>query len=92
MFDNENEEENQKAIKVIPHIKDIEYKWNFGSNYNLVSKYLSLLPARTKYSLDMDNLDLIKVPDLDEKLRMLNWNDKRIDSIHCMSLQQINIF
>ena len=76
----------------MPHIKDIQYEWNLRSNYQLVSKYLPLLPARTKYTLDMFNFDLNEHPGLDEKLRMLNWNDKRIDSIKCMSLQQLNIF
>ena len=92
MFELAEVEEYRKTIEVIPHIKYIEYHWNFRSNYYLTDKYLPLLPARTKYFLDMNNLDLKTVPDLDEKLRMLNWNDKRIYSIYCMTIQRINIF
>ena len=68
------------------YIKDIQYEWDFESTYNLVSKYLPLFPARTKYTLNMDNFDLKTDPDLDEKLRILNWNDKRIDSIRCWEI------
>ena len=75
----------------MPHFKDIQYEWDFGSDYHIVSEYLALLPARTKYTLDI-NLDLKEHPDLDEKLRMLNWNDKRINSIRCWNLQQLNVF
>ena len=85
-------EENQKAIEVMPHIKDIQYEWDFSPNYDIFSKYLPLFPARTKYDLNMGLLDLKKYPGLDVKLRMLNWNDKRICSIDCMTLQQLNIF
>ena len=73
------------------YIKDIQYQWNFRSNYHFVDKYLSLFPARTKYFLDMNNFDLKTDSDLDDKLRMLNWNDKKICSISCMYLQQLNI-
>ena len=92
MFDKFKVRELQKTIEVMPHIKDIQYEWDFGSNYDIVDKYLPLLPARTKYTLDMGYFKLKEYPDLDEKLRMLNWNDKRINSIYCMSLQQTNIF
>ena len=74
------------------HIKDIQYKWNIRSSYDIVSQYLHLFPARTIYDLYMDNFGLNRCSDLDEKLRMLNWNDKRIDSIHGQALQQLNIF
>ena len=74
------------------HIKDIQYQWDFRSDYDIVSEYLTLLPARTKYTLFMSYFDLKTVPDLDEKLRTLNWNDKRIDSIDCWKIQQLNIF
>ena len=76
----------------MPHFKDIEHYWSFSSNYDLVNKYLPLLSARTKYTLDMSFVDLKKDPGLDEKLRMLNWNDKRIYSIRCWEIQQLNIF
>ena len=85
-------EEKLKTFEVMPHIKDIQYEWYFGSNYHLVDKYLPLLPARTKYTLLMSYFNLRNHPDLDEKLRMLNWNDKRIDSIRCKKIQQLNIF
>ena len=74
------------------HIKDIQYQWDFGSNYDIISKYITLFPARTKYNLHLFRFNSNNYPDLDEKLRMLNWNDKRIDSIRCMTLQQLNIF
>ena len=83
---------NQKTFEVIPHIKNIQYKWSIGSNYDIVTEYLPLLPAKTKYTLAMNNFDLKTVPGLDEKLRMLNWNDKRICSISCWIIQQLNIF
>ena len=81
-----------KTIEVIPRIKDIEYEWNFISNYDIVSKYLPLIPARTKYSLAINFFDLKTDPGLNDRLRMLNWNDKRIDSIECVAVQQLNIF
>ena len=74
------------------HIKDIEFCWFIESNYDIVSEYLPLFTARTIYTLVMGGLDLKTDPDLDEKLRMINWNDKRIDSIDCWKIQQINIF
>ena len=74
------------------HFKNIQYEWSIGSNYDIVTEYLPLLPARTKYTLSMNKYDLKIDPDLDEKLRMLNWNDKRIYSISSMTLQQLNIF
>ena len=74
------------------HIKDIQYEWYIGSNYDIVSKYLPLLPARTKYTLIMGDLDFETDPDLDKKLRMINWNKKRIYSIRSQALQQLNIF
>ena len=73
------------------HIKDIQYQWDIGSKYDIVREYLPLLPTRTKYTLVM-TFDLKTDPGLDEKLRMLNWNDKRINSIWCWYLQQLNIF
>ena len=76
----------------MPHVKNIEYEWSIGSNYDIVTEYLPLLPARTKYTLFMDYFDLKKYPDLDEKLRMLNWTDKRIYSIRCLEIQKLNIF
>ena len=76
----------------MPHIKDIEYQWLIGTNYDIVSKYLPLLPAKTKYTLAMSGLDLKDYPGLDKKLRMLNWNDKRINSIYFWKVQQLNIF
>ena len=88
----EAKEENQKAFEVMSHIKDIEYFWDFRSGYDIVSQYLPLLPLRTKYTLDMDYFDLKTDPDFDGKLRMLNWNDKRIYSIDCWKIQQLNIF
>ena len=90
-FYNVEVEENQKTIEVMPHIKDIENKWYIGSSYHLVSEYLHLLPPRTKYTLSMGCFDLNKHPDLDKKLRMINWNDKRIYSIHWWEIQQLNI-
>ena len=75
----------------MPHVKNIEYEWDFGSDYDIVSKYLPLLPARTKYFLDMDYFNLKKYPGLDEKLRMLNWNDKRIYSIRWWKIQQLSV-
>ena len=72
--------------------KDIQYEWYFRSNYDIVTEYLPLFPARTKYTLHMDYFDLETDPDLDEKLRMLNWNDKRIYSMSCRKIQQLNIF
>ena len=74
------------------HIKDIQYQWDIRSNYYLVDECLPLLPARTKYTLYLTYLDLKKDPDFDEKLRMLNWNDKRINEIVCTALQKLNIF
>ena len=74
------------------HIKDIEYEWDFGSNYDIVTEYLPLLPARTKYNLFMDDFDLKIDLDLDEKLRMLNWNEKRIYSIYCLTVHKLNVF
>ena len=91
MFDKSRVEDNQKTFKVIPHFKDIQYEWSTKSNFNAVSLYLPLLPARTKYTLSISNFNLKTVPGLDEKLRMLNWNDKRIWSIECTDLQQLNI-
>ena len=73
------------------HIKDIQYEWYNGSDYDIINQYLPLLPARTKYTLSMNKYDLKIIPDLDEKLRKLNWNDKRIYSISSMTLQQLNI-
>ena len=73
------------------HVKDIQYEWFIGSNYDIVSEYLPLLPARTKYTFNMNNYNLKIDPDLDEKLRTLNWNDKRIYSISCWKIQQLNI-
>ena len=73
------------------HVKNIQYEWYFRSNYDLIDKYLPLFPARTKYTLFMDYFDLKKYPDLDEKLRMLNWNDKRICSISSREIQKLNI-
>ena len=74
------------------HIKDIQYELCIWLNYDIVSKYLSLLPAKTKYTLSMDNSDLNTDPDLNEKLRIINWNDKRINSICWWEIQQLNIF
>ena len=74
------------------YIKDIQYQWYFESNYDIVTEYLPLLPAKTKYTLNMGYFDLNNYPDLDEKLRTLNWNDKRIYSIKCLEIQQLNIF
>ena len=74
------------------HIKDIEYIWDLSSSYQLVNKYLPSLSARTKYFLFMNSLDLKTDPEFNEKLRKLNWNDKRIYSIDCNTLQQLNIF
>ena len=74
------------------HIKEIQYESNFRSNYHLVSEHLPLLPSRTKYTLDLASFNLKEYPDLDEKLRILNWNDKRIYSIHWWEIQQLNIF
>ena len=76
----------------MPHIKNIQYEWSIGSDYDIVSEYLSLFPARTKYTLYMGYFDLKTVPDLDEKLRMLNWNEKRICSISCWEIHKLNIF
>ena len=87
MFDEAKVEEYHKTIEVIPHIKDIQHYWDFRSNYQLIDKYLPLFPARTRHMLDISSLDLSTVPDLDEKLRMLDWNDKRIYSIRCKPLQ-----
>ena len=91
MFDKAKAEELQKAFEVIPHFKDVQYEWDFGSNYDIVTEYLPFLPARTKYTLDMNNFYLKTVPGLDEKLRTINWNDKRICSIDCWKIQQLNI-
>ena len=74
----------------MPHIKNIQYEWSIGSDYDIVSEYLSLFPARTKYILYMGYFDLKTVPDLDEKLRMLNWNEKRICSITSSKIQKLN--
>ena len=76
----------------MPHIKENEYLWDLSSSYQLVNKYLPSYSARTKYFLSMDKYDLKTDPEFDEKLRMLNWNDKRIYSINCNTLQQLNIF
>ena len=92
IFDEAKVGELQKTFEVIPHIKDIEYFWDLSSSYQLVNKYLPSLPAKTKYFLYMNNLDLKTDPEFDEKLRMLNWIDKRIYSIDCNTLQQLNIF
>ena len=91
MLDEAKVEEYQKTIEVMPHIKDIEYQWKFRSSHNLVDKYFSLFPVRTKYFLLIDSFDLKTDPDLDEKLRMLDWNNKRICSIDCITLQQLSI-
>ena len=82
---------NQKTFEVMSHFKNIQYEWSIGSNYDIVTEFLPLLPARTKYTLDMDNFDLKTDPDLDEKLRMLNWNEKRICSISSREIQKLNI-
>ena len=74
------------------HIKNIEYEWDFKSDFDFVNEYLPLLPPRTKYNLFMDYFDLKIDPDFDEKLRMLNWNDKKIYIINNMNLQQLHIF
>ena len=92
MFDKAKAEELQKAFEVMSHFKDIQYEWSIGSNYDIVTQYLPLLPVRTKYTLNMNKFNLKTVPGLDEKLRMLNWNDKRIDSIRCTTLHQLNVF
>ena len=93
MFDYESQvEEYLKINEVMSHIKDIQSGWDFKSNYHLMDKYFPLLPARTKYTLFINNLDLNEHPDFAEKLRMLNWNDKRIDSIECWKIQQLIIF
>ena len=91
MIDKAKVEDNQKTIEVMSHIKDIQYEWDFKSDYDIVSEYLPLLPARTKYTLFMDYFDLNKYPDMDEKLRFLNWNEKIIYSISSTTLQQLNI-
>ena len=75
----------------MPHIKDIQYKWKIISNFYVASKYLPLFPARTKYFLAMGYLDLNSNTNVDEELRMLNWNDKRIYSIESWKIQQLNI-
>ena len=90
MFDNAEVEEFQKTIEVMPHVKHIQFEWYISSNYHLVNKYLPLFPARSKYDLSMD-LNLKTDPYLDEKLRMINWNDKRIYSIECGYLQQLSV-
>ena len=91
LFDKAKVEEYQKTIEVMTHIKDIQYEWDIGSNYDFVNKYLPLLPSRTKYTLVMDYFDLKAVPDFYEKLRMLNWNDRRIYLIRCWEIQQLNV-
>ena len=92
MFDKAKVEVNQKTIEAMSHIKDIQYIWNFRSDYDIVSKYLPLLPARTKYNLLMNYFNLKTNRKLDEKLRTLNWNDKRIYSISCWEIQQLKVF
>ena len=92
IFDEAKVGELQKTFEVMSHIKDIEYFWDLSSSYQLVNKYLPSLPAKTKYFLCMNNLDLKTDLEFDEKLRMLNWIDKRIYSIDCNTLQQLNIF
>ena len=73
------------------HVKDVEYYWLFTSSYHLGDKYLPLFPARTKYFLAICDFDLKTNPNFNEELKILNWNDKRIDSIECIDLQQLNI-
>ena len=90
IFDEAKVEEYQKAIEVTPHIKENEYLWDFRSSYYIVDRYFPLLPARTKFFLNMNKYDLRGDPDLDEKLKMLNWNDKRIYLIECMTLSDEN--
>ena len=75
----------------MPHFKDIQYYWDFQSSYDIVCKHLPLLPARTKYTLDMSDFDLKTDSDFDESLRMINWKNKRICSISSREIQKLNI-
>ena len=75
----------------MPYIKNIKCYWDLISRDRIVDKFLPLLPARAKYIFLIDDFDLKTVPDFDEKLRILNWNDKIIYSIRCTTLQQLNI-